>query len=90
MGKAMMAPAEHFGVVLDRLTGKVRRVFNPTAEWEFVVLRVDGSVEYLRVERKAHWGVPPGPDAMTLAMAARIVTEIERGSNFPPSDGHAP
>lgn len=82
----MDAPAEHFGVAIDRLTGKVRRVFNPDHEWEFAHHHVDDAVEYLRLERKDDWGVPISPNSMTLEMVWNIQQTIETGRNFLPGD----
>jgi hypothetical protein len=79
-------PAEHFGVAIDRLTGKVRRIFNPDHEWEFASHNVDLDVEYMRLERKSDWGVPLEPDSMTLDMIWNIQTAIERGRNYMPGD----
>lgn len=79
-------PAEHFGVAIDRLTGKVRRIFNPDSEWEFACHYVDNDIEYLRRERKQDWGVPLQPNGMTLAMAWRIQNAIESGRNYIPGD----
>lgn len=75
-------PAEHFGVAIDRLTGKVRRIFNPDHEWEFAFHHVDEEREYLRLERKEDWGVPLKPNAMTMAKAYEIQHAIDRGSNL--------
>lgn len=79
-------PAQHFGVVIDRLTGQVRRVFNPDYEWEFAGHHVDDEIEYLRFERKADWGVPLTPNGMTLEMVFNIQSTIERGQNYRPGD----
>lgn len=79
-------PAEHFGVAIDRLTGKVRRVFNPDYEIEFAFHHVDHEVEYLRLERKSDWGVPLTPNSMTLEMVWSIQHAIETGRNFLPGD----
>jgi hypothetical protein len=75
-------PAEHFGVAIDRLTGKVRRIFNPDHEWEFAFHHVDDEYEYIRMERKEDWGVPLKPNSMTLDMAYNIQKTIDRGSNL--------
>lgn len=75
-------PAEHFGVAIDRLTGKVRRVFNPDHEWEFAFHHVDEAIEYLRFERKEDWGVPLEPNGMTLEMVFNIQRTIEAGRNY--------
>lgn len=79
-------PAEHFGVVIDRFTGKVRRVFNPDHEWEFSCHHVDADIEYLRFERKEDWGVPLHPNSMTLEMVWGIQRAIEGRRNYLPGD----
>ncbi len=81
-----MIPAEHFGVAVDRLTGKVRRIFNPDYDWEFAGHHVDPEIEYFRVERKSDWGVPLTPNGMTLEMVSYIQETIERGRNYLPGD----
>lgn len=80
------APAQHFGVVLDRLTGKVRRVFNPDHEWEFAGHHIDREIEYLRLERKEDWGVPLTPNGLTMEMVWNIQTTFETGQNYRPGD----
>lgn len=75
-------PAQHFGVAIDRLTGKVRRIFNPDHEWEFACHHVDEEVEYLRLERKEDWGVPLTPNGMTLQMCWNIHHAIEERQNY--------
>lgn len=77
----MMQQAEHFGVAIDRLTGKVRRIFNPDFEWEFVGHRVDKEVEEFVLERKEDWGVPLEPNGMTLDMVAYIKETFEARRN---------
>jgi hypothetical protein len=79
-------PAEHFGVVIDRLTGKVRRVLNPDFEQQFVHHHVDNESEYLRLERKEDWGVPLEPNGMTLEMVWNIQHAIEERRNYRPGD----
>jgi hypothetical protein len=78
--------AEHFGVHIDRLTGKVRQVFNPNFEWEFAYHYVDSEIEYLRLERKEDWGVPLEPNGMTFEMCWNIQHAIEEGRNYLPGD----
>lgn len=86
MAASTDTPAEHFGVAIDRITGKVRRVFNPDYEWEFVGHYVDSDIEYLRLERKEDWGVPLKPNSMTLKMVWDIQHTIEAGQNYRPGD----
>lgn len=82
----MDAPAQHFGIVIDRLTGKVRRVFNPDHEWQFSGHFIDAEIEYIRLERKEDWNVPLEPNSMTLEMVWNIQQTIENGQNFRPGD----
>lgn len=82
MAAPLENPAEHFGVAIDRLTGQVRRVFNPDHDWEFAFHPVDDAVEYLRLERKEDWGVPTQPNGMTLEMVFNIQNTIERSRNY--------
>ena len=79
-------PSEYFGVAIDRLTGKVLRIFNPDFEWEFAGHHVNHEREYLRLFRKADWGVPLEPNSMTLEMAWNIQHAIDEGRNYLPGD----
>jgi hypothetical protein len=79
-------PAEHFGIAIDRITGQVRRVFNPDHEWEFAHHHVDHDIEYMRLERKEDWGVPLEPNGMTLEMVRSIQVTIEARRNYRPGD----
>lgn len=78
--------AQHFAIAIDRLTGKVRRVFNPDSEWELARHPVDEAVEYLRIERKEDWNVPLSRNSMTLEMVWNIQRTIETGRNYLPGD----
>lgn len=69
-------PAEYFGVAIDKFTNRVKRIFNPTWDWEFAFHHVDPVTEHFRMERKDDWGIPKTPDSMTLEMVHHIETTI--------------
>lgn len=72
-----MQRAKHFGVVIDRATGQVRRVFNPDFEFEFGGHHLDADEYMLRVE-KEYFGVSAKPNSMTLDQFERIKLVFEK------------
>lgn len=81
-----MDAAAYFGVIWDKGTGKIRRIFNPNHDIEFAAHHIDEVGEWLQLLRKDEWGVPLDPDAMTLEMVWNIQTELERRTNRPPGE----
>jgi hypothetical protein len=78
--------AKYFGVVLDLKTGKVRRIFNPNHDWEFIFHHVDERIERMHLELKDAWGISRRPDAMTWAQCAQIQRFFDEGRNYRPGD----
>lgn len=78
--------AEFFCLIIDKQTGKLRRIFNPDEDWHIAGHHVDEETEYMRLERKDDWGVPRVPDGMTLAMVWDIQQIVDSGRNIRPGE----
>jgi hypothetical protein len=68
--------AKTLGVVLDRATGRVKRVMNPTYEWELGLHHLDADERMLRV-RKRDFNV--SGDVMSLDQLRALIARIEAG-----------
>jgi hypothetical protein len=83
-----MGRAKDFGVVIDRVTGAVRRVFNPDFDFQFAGHHVGPDEFMLRVP-KADFGVGLEPNAMTLDQVHRIVRVFGNDASLPADNaGH--
>lgn len=69
--------AQYFGVVVNRITGKVKGVFNPDYDWQLAFHKFDVDVEELQIFSKRDFGVSLEKNSMTPANVAEIVSKIE-------------
>lgn len=68
-----MTRANDFGVVIDRSTGAVKRIFNPDHDYEFAGHHVGTDEFMLRIPKK-DFGVSREPNRMTLDQVHRIIS----------------